>query len=108
VTERSVSKLDWTGKEGTVSELRPHRMYGVQRFGLLLPMFCNRVSLFDSTTSCAKTDESIEMPFRLWTRVGPRNHVLGGARIFPGERAVPFGGGAPCDATFRQNSLTTC
>jgi len=27
---------------------------------------------------CAKTAESIEMPFRLWARMGPRNHVLGG------------------------------
>ena len=95
MTERSVSKLDWTGKEGTVSELRPHRMYGVQRFGLLLPMFCNRVSLFDSTTSCAKTDESIEMPFRLWTRVGPRNHVLGGGPDLPRGKGRAFRGEAP-------------
>jgi len=26
--------------------------------------------------SPATTDEPIEMPFGLWTRVGPRNHVL--------------------------------
>jgi len=24
-----------------------------------------------------KTDEQMEMPFRLWTRLGPENHVLG-------------------------------
>ena len=28
---------------------------------------------------CAKTAESIEMPFGLWARIGPGNHVLGGA-----------------------------
>jgi len=26
--------------------------------------------------SCAKTGEPIEMPFGLWARMGPRNHVL--------------------------------
>ena len=26
--------------------------------------------------SCAKTTEPIEMPFGLWTRVGPRKHAL--------------------------------
>jgi len=25
-----------------------------------------------------KTAEPIDMPFELWTQVGPRNHVLGG------------------------------
>jgi len=25
---------------------------------------------------CAKTAEPIEMPFGLWARMGPRNHVL--------------------------------
>jgi len=28
--------------------------------------------------SCAKAAEPIEMPFGIWTRVGPRKHVLGG------------------------------
>jgi len=27
---------------------------------------------------CAKMAEPIEMPFGLWARMGPRNHVLGG------------------------------
>jgi len=33
-----------------------------------------------SAVSCAKMAESIEMPFGIWTRVGPRKHVglLGG------------------------------
>jgi len=28
--------------------------------------------------SCAKTAEPIEMPFGVWTRVGPRKHAIGG------------------------------
>jgi len=39
--------------------------------------------------SWAKTGEPIEMPFGVWTRVGPRKHVLGavhtGAVAKPGE-----------------------
>jgi len=31
--------------------------------------------------SCAKTAEPIEMPFGLWTRVGPAKHQLDGAQI---------------------------
>ena len=31
-----------------------------------------------SAVICAKTAEPIEMPFRLWARMGPRNHVLDG------------------------------
>jgi len=30
--------------------------------------------------SCAKTAEAIEMPFELWTRVGPMKHVLDGVQ----------------------------
>ena len=29
--------------------------------------------------SCAKTTQPIEMPFALWARMGPRNHVLDGS-----------------------------
>jgi len=29
----------------------------------------------------AKTAEPIEMPFAVWTRVGPRNHILDGVQI---------------------------
>ena len=31
-----------------------------------------------SAVSCAKTAETIKMPFGIWTRVGQRNHVLDG------------------------------
>ena len=36
-----------------------------------------------SAMSCAKMAELIEMPFGLWTRVGPRKHVLGGMHNAP-------------------------
>jgi len=38
---------------------------------------CVFVCLLNTTVRRAKTDEPIEMSFRLWTRMGPRNHVLG-------------------------------
>jgi len=43
--------------------------------------------------NCVKTAEPIEMPFGLWTRVGPRNHVLDHGSITPGEGAISWGGG---------------
>jgi len=54
----------------------------------------------DTDVSCAKTAELIEVPFGLWTRVGPRKHVLYGAQIpcgkgqLLGERTYP---GVPKD-----------
>jgi len=56
--------------------------------------------------SCAKTAEPIEMPLGVWTPVGRRNHVLGGARIPPGEGAIILDG-RPLRCGLRQNSLTT-
>ena len=47
----------------------------------MLPMFCGLsvcacvYCLFDITQSCDKTADPIEMPFGMWTPVGPRNHV---------------------------------
>jgi len=38
--------------------------------------------------SPAKVAEPIEMPFGLWTRVGPRNHVLDGVPDAPWEGAI--------------------
>ena len=38
--------------------------------------------------SPAKTDEPIEIPFGLWTRVGPMNHVLDSGADPPFEWAV--------------------
>jgi len=47
---------------------------------------CVSVWLFVTTTSCAKTAEPADMLFGLWSWVGPRNHVLGGAQIPPPPR----------------------
>ena len=38
----------------------------------------------DTAVNCAKMAELIEMPFGLWTRMGPRKHVLHGSAP-PGE-----------------------
>ena len=77
--------------------------HGVQRCGLLLPMFRGLcVSLLVTTMSCVKTAEPIEMPFAMWTRVDLRDHVGG---LGYQERGN-FGGTTPCDAAYRQNSWT--
>jgi len=34
-------------------------------------------------TFCTKMAESVEMPFGIWTQVGPRKHVLGEAAHWP-------------------------
>jgi len=44
---------------------------------------------------CAKMAELIEMLFGLWTRMGPRNHVLDGGPDFPMERGNFGGKGRP-------------
>ena len=51
----------------------------------------NRSLFTPALLSPAKTDESIELSFWLWTRVGPRNHVLGLAPDLPQSGA--FWGG---------------
>ena len=53
------------------------------------------------------TDEHIGVPFRIWTWVGSRNHVLGRGRMPQGMKYVFFGRGG-YDAAFHHNSLTTC
>jgi len=56
----------------------------------------------------AKTAATIEMPFRLWSRVGQNNHVLdGGAHWRHQENTIEpsvCGG----DAALCQITLTTC
>jgi len=49
--------------------------------------------------------EPIEMPFWVWTLVGPKKHVLGGGCTLanPTEPSLCVG-----DAAFFQISLTTC
>jgi len=49
---------------------------------------CLSVGLSVKIVSPAETAEPIEMPFRLWTRVGPRNHVLDTVQIPTCEGAI--------------------
>jgi len=44
--------------------------------------------------NCAKTAETIQMPFGLWAWMGPRNHVLDGGPDPPWEGAI-LGKGGP-------------
>jgi len=71
-------------------------MHAVHRCGLLLQMqrgLCVDCLLV-KTISCAKMAEPIEMPFGMWTRVGQRNHGLGGGSVFFRKRAI-LGGHIP-------------
>jgi len=49
-----------------------------------------------SVVICAKTAEPIEMPFGLWVRIGPRNHVLYGGLDPPWEGEILVDRGAYC------------
>ena len=49
------------------------------------------VCVFDISVSPTKMVEPIEMPFGFWTRMGPRNHVLGVVPKSPRRRGS-FGG----------------
>jgi len=49
---------------------------------------CLSLCLLVKSVSPAKTDEPIEMPFGLWTRVGPRDHVLCGGPDPQGEGTI--------------------
>jgi len=58
--------------------------------------------------SRVKTAEPVEMPFRMWTRVGQRKHVLDGVHIGTTWRIRL---NRPCAAvmqSFCQITLTTC
>jgi len=45
------------------------------------PIVTDRIAWSVTVMSPAKTAELIEMPFGLWTRVGPRKHVLHGVTL---------------------------
>jgi len=49
-----------------------------------------------SAVICAKTAEPIEMPFGLWTWMGPRNRVLHGGSDPPWEETILGENGAHC------------
>ena len=48
------------------------------RGGVVRLCVCVCVRVYVTGMNPAKTAESIEMPFGMWTWVGPRNHVLNG------------------------------
>jgi len=54
---------------------------------------------------CAKMAEPINVPFGMWTWVGPTSHALGGGPDFPRGRSS--WGAFPGIVAFRYNSLTT-
>ena len=59
-----------------------------------------------TTMKCAKMAEPINVPFGMWTRVGPTSHALGGGPDF--SRGRSSWGAFPGIVAFRYNSLTTC
>ena len=48
------------------------------------------VCRFDTTVSPTTTDEPIEVLFRIWTRVRPRNHATGGGLDAPPQMKGPI------------------
>jgi len=67
-------------------------MHVVQKFGLLLPMFhvlC--VCVLNTFVSPTETNKPSEVPFGMWTRVGPKNHGLAGGPNLP-QRKGDLGG----------------
>jgi len=60
-------------------------------------MVCLSVGQSVRVVSAGKTAEPIDMMFGLWTRVGPRNHILDGVQITPCEGAIFRGKDTPAD-----------
>jgi len=60
----------------------------------------------DTGVSCVKMTEPIEMPFGLWSRVGPRNHILVWVQIAPCQGAIFRGNDMPMHA--RRHSAVNC
>jgi len=58
--------------------------------------------------SPAKMAEPIEMPFGLWTRVAPRNHVLDGDAHWRHLANTTEPSTCVADAALCQSTLTTC
>jgi len=81
--------------------LEPLGPIGVYAYAIVTYMFRGMcvvnacVCLLDSTLSCATTAEPIEIPFRTWTRVGPRNHELCGGPDPQGKGQFFWGGASP-------------
>jgi len=80
-------------KQKNKNIIRPHRYTKHEMWATasdIVWSVCVCVCLLDTTESLTKTAEPIEMPFGLWTRVDPRNHVLGWGIIHQGKG--PFWG----------------
>jgi len=60
-----------------------NRLHALHRCGLLLHVshVCLSVCVLSTRLSCTKTAEPSEKPFRGLIYVGPRNHVVDGARL---------------------------
>jgi len=63
------------------------------------------VCLLDTSMIPAKSAEQIEMQFGLWTRVGPRNHVLGWSPASLGGRGNFEGYSVPLEMHCTQLEL---
>ena len=59
-----------------------------------------------SHVNCAKRLNQIEMPFALWTRVGPKKYVLDGAQILHSKGAIIMGKDMPGHA--RRHCAVSC
>ena len=85
------------GVKAGMSPLPGGRWYCVIPYGTWVPvavrLLANCYALFTvtftfTTVSPTKTAEPTEIPFGLWTRVGPGYHVLDGSPDSPGEWAI--------------------
>jgi len=64
---------------------------------------CLSVCVSVMIVSPAKMAEVMEMLFRLWTQVGPRNHVLSGGSISPMQRGQFWGGNGQAVVKYRDS-----
>jgi len=71
----------------------------------VLSSFCWLVCLLVMTVNSGKTADSIEMPFDLRCRVGPRNRVLDGGQDPPWGNGQIIGGMGQCNVTYRKNAF---
>ena len=77
------SRSNGTGQISTVSGFEAPQQFSV-KFGTC--DMANRCKVWGhSAVICAKTAEPIELPFGLWARMGPRNHMLYGVQIPHGK-----------------------
>jgi len=76
--------VDSGGPKESYFTLGPRSVRGRGNFGGHVPPHCKVYGY--SPESCRKTANPISMAFGMKTRVGPRDHVLGGGLDLPGGR----------------------